>query len=34
MERKIINLRNAAENYGIRQLQRGPRVEGPEKAAS
>jgi hypothetical protein len=34
IEKKIINLRNAAENYGIRQLQRGPRVEGPEKAAS
>jgi len=34
IEKKIINLRNAAENYGIRQLQRGPRVEEPEKAAS
>ena len=34
IEKKIINLRNASENYGIRQLQRGPRVEEPEKAAS
>ena len=34
MERKIINLRNASENYGIRQLQRGTCVEGPEKAIS
>ncbi len=34
IERKIINLRNASENYGIRQLQRGTCVEGPEKAVS
>jgi len=34
IEKKIINLRNASENYGIRQLQRGPCVEEPEKAAS
>lgn len=34
IERKIINLRNASENYGIRQLQRGTRVEKPKKAVS
>lgn len=34
IEKKIINLRNASENYGIRQLQGGPCVEKLEKAAS
>ena len=34
MERKIINLRNAEENYPIRQLKRGNYVEAPKKAAS
>ena len=33
IERKIINLRNAAENYPIRQLMRGKDVERFEKAA-
>ena len=32
-EKKIINLRNAAENYSIRQLMRGKGVERFEKAA-
>mgnify|MGYP005829409985 CR=1 len=34
MERKIINLRNAEENYSIRQLKRGNCVEAPEMAVS
>jgi predicted Fe-S protein YdhL (DUF1289 family) len=34
IEKKIINLRNAAENYGIRQLKRGKGVQAPQKAVS